>query len=169
MDDKTYINCNYIVCAVSGFVTIAAGWGAFVLLLRIRYPFLAAGSDNLENFILQPFGQWLQNKNPCVYIASYIFSSALCGSLWSCVGLAVSAFYPDRKVALASPFIINILLYNVAYISTGPWHSPSDVAKYISQANDAMTFLCMAGYFVLLHVVVHRIFRFKMRWRFIHA
>ena len=48
MDDKTYINCNYIVCAVSGFVTIAAGWGAFVLLLRIRYPFLAAGSDNLE-------------------------------------------------------------------------------------------------------------------------
>ena len=129
----------------------------------------AAGSDNLENFILQPFGQWLQNKNPCVYIASYIFSSALCGSLWSCVGLAVSAFYPDRKVALASPFIINILLYNMAYISTGPWHSPSDVAKYISQANDAMTFLCMAGYFVLLHVVVHRIFRFKMRWRFIHA
>lgn len=72
MDDNTYINCNYIVCAVSGFVTIAAGWGAFVLLLRIRYPFLAAGSDNLENFILQPFGQWLQNKNPCVYSFLYL-------------------------------------------------------------------------------------------------
>ena len=45
----------------------------------------------------------------------------------------------------------------------------ASIMRDIAQAKDAITFLCMAGYFVLLNVVVHRIFHFKMRWRFIHA
>ena len=166
---NTYINCNYASCAVSGFVTIAVGWIAFILLLRVRYPFAMPGSGNFESYSQQPFGQWLQNGIPLVYMLFYVFSAAVCGSLWSCVGLASSAFYPNRKVAIASPFIINILLYNIAYIATGPWHSPSDVAKYIPQGNDFSTFLSMLGYFAALHFLVYTVFRLKMKWRFAHA
>lgn len=166
---NTYINCNYAVCAISGFVTIAAGWLAFILLLHVRYPFAIPNSMNFEGYGQQPFGEWLQKGKPLMYMLFYVFSAAVCGSLWACVGMASSAFHPNRKVAIASPFIINILLYNITYIVKGPWHSPSDVAKYISLENDLSTFLSMLCYFAVLHFFVYAVFRLKMKWRFTHA
>lgn len=166
---NAYINCNYAACAISGFITIAVGWLVFILLLRVRYPFAIPNSMNYEAYSQQPFGVWLQKDIPFVYMLFYVFSAAVCGSLWACVGLTSSAFYPNRKVAIASPFIINILLYNIAYIAMGPWHSPSDVAKYIPLENDLSAFLSMICYFAVLHTLVYAVFRLKMKWRFAHA
>ena len=169
MSVNKYINTNYLSCAVSGFLTIAVGWITFIFLLRIRYPFAVSSAGNYQGYAQQPFGQWLQKDLSLVYMLFYVISASICGSLWACVGLASSAFCPNDKVAIATPFIINLLLYNVAYIATGPWHSPSDVAKYIPQANDCFTFGSMLGYFLALHLLVYAVFRIKMIRRFAHA
>lgn len=105
-----YTLSKYLSCVVTGGLTLALGLVIFILILRIKFPFIAEESSYLELYIRGSdkhfTGELLKRGLYVGFFAVQALLAFLFGSLWSAVGICMSAFITDKYVASFSPYII---------------------------------------------------------------
>lgn len=105
-----YTLSKYLSCVITGGLTLALGLVMFILVLRVRFPLIAADSSYLELYVRSSdsifTGELLRDGHYIGFFAIHTLLAFLFGTLWSAVGICMSAFITDRYVASFSPYII---------------------------------------------------------------
>lgn len=105
-----YTLSRYLSCIVTGGLTLALGLVLFLLILRVRFPLIAENSSNLELYVRSSekifTGKLLKEGHFIGFFAVYALLAFLFGTLWSSVGVCMSAFITDKYVASFYPYII---------------------------------------------------------------
>lgn len=106
-----YMRHKVYACIAGTFITAFIALSIFTLLLRIIMPMTTeAGIANLE--FLYPFGGMVE-QYPYVYqFMRIICFSSFC-TVWSVLGLALSAYIPNRYVVCASSFVIYYVMEQI--------------------------------------------------------
>ncbi len=106
----SYTLSKYLSCVVTGGLTLALGLVLFILIMRIKFPFIAEESSYLESYIRSSntmfTGKILEGGHYFGFFAVQTLLAFLFGALWSSVGICLSAFITDKYVASFSPYII---------------------------------------------------------------
>ena len=159
---KSYATAQTVACVVSSFLVCFLGLLLFLGYARLQKP-LYTGSF----YPVAPYGIWLENGLPWMYLLSVSSIFSLSCTLWSMCGLALSAFFPNIYVALISPFICSYLVEHLTNqfpsylrfftmaLGVQVLHTESGIANYL---------YTIFFYFVCI-LLVSAIFRFIVRKR----
>ena len=164
-----YSRSRFAVSVCAGFLTLFLGWALYIASLSLHFPIVNIHAGNYESYCTDLYGTFLYRGHPVLYMMVQVVNSAICGGFWAAVGLAVSAYLPNRFVSIAAPFLINDTLYNLVNASPEKWHSPSNVAKGILVGTDSMSFMIMLGYFITLLALCYLLFYFGVKRGYRHA
>ena len=95
-----YSVSNIAVCFISAFVTIFCGMMIYVFVnIMLKPPF-----ENTQP-IGPPYGELLENGAVLLPFWFTIMVFALSCGMWAVMGLTLSAFFPNKYVAICSPFV----------------------------------------------------------------
>lgn len=95
-----YSVSNIVVCFISAFVTVFLGVMIYVfIILNSQPPF------NTVNRVNEPYGELFYNGILFLPFFFMAFVFALSCGMWAVMGLAISAFFPSKYVAICSPFV----------------------------------------------------------------
>lgn len=115
---RKYAWSKVLVCAVSSFAAIFVGMLLYAGLLSIQLN-LPLYSKNPINPPAPPYGSLLGSV-PLLYLMIILAIFSLAAALWCVVGLMMSAFIPNRFVAIATPLIASYLLEELSQ-GLPPW------------------------------------------------
>ncbi|MGI5986223.1 MAG: hypothetical protein ACOX7O_10290 [Oscillospiraceae bacterium] len=118
-DKKKYCLSKILVSAISGGLVLALGGLLLVLLLTIRIPLVTDDEVMLMTMNRYPFYTLLAKGNGAGYFAAMFYLAFLRGFLYAAAALTVSAYFTNKYVTVASPFIVSFLLiraYNLLHI-----------------------------------------------------
>jgi hypothetical protein len=105
-----YVASKVVVCFLSSLAVVFLGLLLFVLGLL---PFTPLTPDDLTPLAGPPFGMFLTDGLPVLYLLVLCFLFALGNSFWAVCGLTVSAYIPNRFVAILSPFLLSYILEEI--------------------------------------------------------
>lgn len=105
---RKYILSKITTCFITAFLVVFLGVMLFSVLLSLRIPIYP--DTNLENYIKRPFEPLFYSPLPILYLIIRVFVFSLASALWSVLGLSISAYIPNRFVAIATPVIASYLL-----------------------------------------------------------
>lgn len=100
---RDYAVSNVAICFLSAFAVVFAGMMIFVCAESARMPLCN------ERSLSPPYGE-LAKKVPLLAIAAVVFVYALSCAMWAVMGLAATAFFPNKSVALCAPFVLCYML-----------------------------------------------------------
>jgi len=103
-----YVAAKFLAVAIAGGLVLAIGETLFILILRTRLPLVAENSSALQSLTSTSafLAKLLEDGHNVLFFALTVMISFLYGALWSAVGLATSAFIPNKFIAAFSPYII---------------------------------------------------------------
>ena len=105
---KTYVRSKFLGAALLGGLTLFCGGGLFILTLHSFLPVVTPQKLLESDWI--PYFAALSAGDGSTYLWIVLYLSFLGGTLWSSVGLCVSAFLPSPYVAICAPFVFRFLL-----------------------------------------------------------
>lgn len=105
---KRYTISKVAACFLSAFATVFLGLCLFILLFLTKQPLYP--DQPASEFALPPFGSLVKSPIPALYILAEVCVLSMACALWAVVGLAISAYIPNRFVAIATPLIASYLL-----------------------------------------------------------
>lgn len=160
-----YAVANAGFCFVTSFLAVFAGMMLFLAGYSLAFPVYASHLYEGTEQSVRLYGEFLENGMPWLYIALRTFFFALSCGMWSVMGLAISAFFPNRYVAVCSPLItcyvverITIQLpdmFNLWYLSTSIYKI----------GNSLITFIYTLLVFVLLSAALSAVFVITVKRR----
>lgn len=102
-----YARSNVVVCYISSFVTVFAGMMGFVLIMSARMPMF----DDLDlTHFLYTYDIFAVNGFPLLALTLRVFVFASSCAMLSVLGLMVSAFIPNKYIAVCAPFVFSYLI-----------------------------------------------------------
>ena len=105
---KAYVRSKFLGASLLGGTTLLAGGTLFVLALRSFLPIVTPQKILESDWI--PYYRALITGDGSAYLVIVLYLSFLSGSLWSSVGLCVSAFFPSTYAAICAPFVLGFFL-----------------------------------------------------------
>ncbi|MGI6201571.1 MAG: hypothetical protein ACOYJA_12455 [Christensenellales bacterium] len=125
-----YLANKLIIVAISGFAVYALGIGvaAFIqCLVGSPIPHDPSIGENLLQYGYPMTSMWgpiygAQGEHGVRLMCTYCLYFGLQGAIWAIAGLAVSAFWPNRYVALASPLAIYLIHYTISSLIPPPYN-----------------------------------------------
>lgn len=106
---KKYIFSNAAVCFLSSFFTALLGILLFMFVLSFKIPFYEFD----PNPKIMPFGIFLDNGLPMLYMLAHLTIYSFSVSMWVSTGLAMSALLPNSFIAICTPFIMSYILEKI--------------------------------------------------------
>ncbi|MDR1882323.1 MAG: hypothetical protein LBR26_06020 [Prevotella sp.] len=100
-DSRKYIWTKLVACAVVTFLVVFIGMSIFVIAAGVKIPLFF--EDMTETHL--PFASFATGIFPFAYVLAMITVFALFCSFNTTLGLMVSAFIPNRYVAVIAPMI----------------------------------------------------------------
>lgn len=97
---KKYAVTNAAICFVTSFLAVFAGIMIFLIGYSFFYPVYSEGNERAW-----PYAELLSSGLPWIYIILRTFFFSLNCAVWSMMGLMLSAFFPNKYVAICSPLI----------------------------------------------------------------
>jgi len=119
---KRYAWSKITVCFLSSFIATFFGLLLFLFFLGIFLPIFPVDPLIRGDIVNTPFGELSVGSFSILYPIARIFVFALGNSFWVVCGLALTAYLPNRFVALLSPFIFSYLLEEIT-ATFPPWLS----------------------------------------------
>jgi len=108
---RAYVRSKFLVASVLGGLTMFFG-GLFFMLILATYLPIVTPAKTIESYWI-PFYHALTIGNGTAYLVIILYISFLGGALWASVGLCVSAYFPNRYVAVCAPFIFRFVLTQI--------------------------------------------------------
>jgi len=138
---REYCFSKVIACSLSS----GCGIIMFLLTLKPWYTLVSPSAGNYQFYATKTLGgSFLLNGQYYKYFIVYILLGFFAGALWSTAGLLVSAFIPDKFVALCSPFIIYYML-NIATMSFPVWLRLNRITEGMCIIGGTFFSLCYAA------------------------
>lgn len=117
-----YLRHKILFCIVGTFITAFISLWLFTLFLLTRLPMISPlGVDSLSG--IYPFNTIVSDA-PVLYQLLKITCLSIYCSFWSVVGLAISAYIPNRFLVFTSPFTLCYIL-EIIYNNTFALNAPS--------------------------------------------
>jgi hypothetical protein len=114
---KRYIWSKIIVCLLSALCALFFGLMLFVVFLSFSLPVIPTDDPReIENLVRPPFTEWSAGG----YLIVKVFVFSLGNAFWVVCGLALSAYIPNRFVAILSPLVFSYILEQITY-HFPPW------------------------------------------------
>ena len=145
--EKTaYALSKCVAAAVAGGLSVAAGAAVFVGYVCMTQQNILPEAIAIEmEFSNQAFGDLLVKGEAASFFLSYLYIIFLQASFFSSLGLAVSAYMPNRYVAYISPFALSFVLNQIANALDLPiWLDPVKLATANVLGTPASAILRMA-------------------------
>jgi len=109
---ENYSISKCIACALSSGCAISLGMILFFISSIPWIKFVSPVAANFQFFSTQTLGgSFLLHGQYSLYFLSYVYLAFLAGAFWSVVGLCISAYIPNKFVALCTPFIAARILF----------------------------------------------------------
>lgn len=159
---KRYALSKVLVCVLSSFLIVLIGMALFFAFMSFLLP---VAHDNPLNAPVPPYGSLLEGPVPVLYLLCVGSLFALSASLWTVIGLSVSARLPNKFVAVSTPLIASYLVqeltkslppqFNLYYLSRARNILGQGAAvSFLYSAFVFMALISLAGYF--FYVTVQR-------------
>lgn len=105
---ERYLRHKILYCIAGTFITAFISLWLFTFFLRTRMPMITPmGAEELSG--IYPFGVIVADAPYLYQLCKIICFSAYC-SVWAVVGLAISAYIPNRFLVFTSPFTLCYIL-----------------------------------------------------------
>jgi hypothetical protein len=108
---RRYTWSKVTVCSVSSFTVVFLGLLFFLLFLSFLMPVFP---QDIEAHSYPPFGSLLTSGFPMASLLLTLFIFAVGNSFWVICGLTLSAYLPNRFIAVLSPFVFSYFLEEVS-------------------------------------------------------
>lgn len=99
----SYAWVNAAVCFLSAFAAIFFG---IMLCVLARMPFKPLFVDNP----VPPYGVLSENGLPMLSAVLIVFVYSTSCAMWAVMGLAASAFFPSKYIAICAPFVFSYIV-----------------------------------------------------------
>lgn len=99
-DTDNYAVSNVIMCFFSAFAVVFAGLMIYIFVLSARMPLY-----DPDTTVPPPYGILCENGAPMFAVTLIAFVYALSCAMWAVMGLAATAFFPSKYIALCAPFV----------------------------------------------------------------
>lgn len=154
-----YTCSNVAACFVSAFAVIFAGMMIFVLIQSMRVPLY----DD-TNPLYGSYAPLIADGHPVIALTLQAFVYASSCAMWSVMGLTVSAFLPNKYVAICSPFVFSYIVER--FTSNIPGRFSLAVLPYSRLSDDPIfVFLWSNFIFIAVSAVCGVIFTLKVKRR----
>ncbi len=161
---RRYCVSKILGCALSAYLVIMVGLLLTSGLVLLRYPMFNGYSYDL---LTPPFNELAHGPVPMLYFIFQYSCLGMNGALWAVVGLTVSAWLPNRFVALASPLFFYYILTDLLSKWLPAWISPFSLGKGADVLGLPAwpTFLYITGVFIVLIILVGLVFTHLVKRR----
>lgn len=158
---KKYALANSLFCATTSFLAVFLGLMIFAISLSFSVPIYWHDS----NPVSLPFGILLENDLPWIYLITEVFVFSCSISMWCMLGLLLSAFLPNKYVAICSPLVASYVVERITMNLPDAFNLWYLSLTHINLTNPWFAFLYMTGVFLALSVVCGIVFYFVLRKR----
>ena len=100
---RKYAAANVVTCVLSSIVTVFVGMTVFAGIYSLFYPFYIP----TNNPPAPPYGVLEKLGFPFLSMSANLFIFSVSCAMWSAMGLMLSAFFPNKYIAICSPFIFS--------------------------------------------------------------
>lgn len=125
-----YAVSNVVMCFACALFSVFLPMILFAWLYSFGIPLIGSNYDSFINNV--PFGFFIKHNMPFMYIVVESFIFAECGAMWAVVGLMISAFFPNKYIAVVTPLVAGYVIeritinfpdmFNLWYISVSTLH-----------------------------------------------
>lgn len=153
-----YAGSNVVVCYISAFAVVFAGMMIFVMFQATRVPLYD------ETNIYGSYAPITASGHPMLAIALTVFVFASSCAMWAVMGLTISAFLPNKYVAICSSFVFCYLLER--FMINFPERFSFDALSYSTMVGDPIfVFLWSNFIFIAVSAVCGVIFTLGVKRR----
>lgn len=161
-----YAASNILVCFGSTFVAVLTGMLIYSGIYSTFYPFYIPDGNSLGT----SYDIFIQNGAPILYLISLVFVYAASCGMWSVMGLMMSAFLPNKYIAVCAPFAASYAIERLTMglppalnmwsisISALPWNE-------ISLKSALLTIFYSTGFFCIIAGICGVVFSVKVKRR----
>jgi hypothetical protein len=107
---RNYCVAKIATGAVTGGIAASAGLLLFILVLRLKFPFVIPDAGLVQSYIFNREwnygGELLYNEMYIGFFAAYVFAAFCFGAMCGSIGIAVSGVIPNPFVAMFTPFLL---------------------------------------------------------------
>lgn len=109
-----YALSKTIVCILSSLISVFLGKACVILFLTTKLPLVSKVTGNYDVFINETFGYLLINGKFILYFIVQIFFTAIICSMFSIIGLTITAYINNKFLAITAPIIIYFIFYQIS-------------------------------------------------------
>lgn len=169
-NSKTIVNCvtrkhaedytfsNIVICYFSSFAVVFLGIMVYVLISSTYIPLYDA------RYAFPPYGILCENGLPMLANTLIVFVYASSCGMWTVMGLAASAFFPSKYIAICAPFVFCYIIERFTEFLPGEFQL-APLSKSWSGMGPLPAFLKANAVFLLISVVCGVIFTVKVKRR----
>lgn len=106
-----YAASNVVVCFLSALFSIFLPMILFAWFYSFSIPLIGSNLDSFINDV--PYGFFIRHNMPFMYIAAESFIFAECGAMWAVMGLMMSAFFPNKYIAIFTPLVAGYVIERI--------------------------------------------------------
>lgn len=144
---RRYAFANVLFCALTTLFTVFIGMSLFTGGYSLFYPYYEPDGNPLPPV----YGFFLKTKVPAMYTLTRIFVYGASCAMWSVMGLALSAFFPNKYIAISAPFVASYVVERIAMKLPelfNLWHI--SLSYPIPNDNPLIVFIYAIGLFALI-------------------
>lgn len=157
-----YACSNVAFCWVSSFLAVFLGMMLFVGVYTIFLPLYEFD----PNPKFTPYGIFLDMEMPLLYVLARIAVFSASCAMWSVMGMLLSAFFPNKYIAICSPFVASYAIERITMQFPNALDLHQISLSYLdSKANPPLSFLYSIGIFALISAVCGFVFYVIVRKR----
>ncbi|MDO4546870.1 MAG: hypothetical protein Q4D04_02095 [Clostridia bacterium] len=113
-----YIWSKFVVASIAAGIVVTLGYAMFIAVLALKYPISAPGSIFDAYAGSAAFGDLLNQGKDELFLCTLVMRRVLLGMLCAAVAITVTAYIPNKFVALSSPLIFYYFVINAIPIRT---------------------------------------------------
>lgn len=157
-----YAIAQVIICYISSVVIVFSG---MMLFAGIYSFFLPIYYDN-GNPLSQPYGVFVEMGVPILEIAAVVTVFAVSCAAWCVMGLMLSAFFPNKYIAICAPFAASYIIERPTLSLPAPlnlWYIGSSMLQWDSAF---LQFAYSVGIYTAIAAVCGTVFVIIVQRRF---
>ncbi len=155
----SYAASNVFICYISAFAAVFVGMIIYVFVQSMRMPLF-----DIADSMPPPYGILCENSAPMLALTLIVFVFASSCAMWAVMGLAASAFFTNKYIAICTPFVFCYIIERFTNFLPGEFQLGA-LSKSWSAWQPLPAFLKANLIFLAISAVCGIIFTIKVKRR----